>query len=200
MRKDMLPGLPTAATILDTPLEAQDVPAIALDAPGLPVPLPTSPDEAEVFFRPTEHQIKMKARFWQRWQPDFTETDASKVTLAKAVALTGTETMRRWWTQPGFRHWFLNPLVVQESMAVLLHLAMDALKDMLQNTDPKAQSARLGAAKEVRDMAEKMVGSPTALKDKQAEALQAMTREELEKLIVRQTGLKLVNPPEEPQK
>lgn len=191
MRKDMLPTLTPVPSGVDTSPEGSNGLPTALDSRPAAESLPSPSDEQEVLFRPTEHQLKMKARFWHRWSPTFAETDPSKVTLARAVAITGSETMRRWWIQPGFRGWFLNAQVHQEKLSYLLHLSLAAMEDMLLNVDPKAQGARMAAVKMVMDLSEKLAGISTGPKDKQTEALQAMSREELEKLIISSTGLKL---------
>ena len=74
--------------------------------------------------------------------------------------------------------------MVDERLDYLLHLALASAEDVLLNTDPKAQSARVQMVKIVAEMAGKLKGGTAAspnqnANDKKKKAIEAMGKEEL---------------------
>jgi uncharacterized protein (DUF924 family) len=112
--------------------------------------------------------------------------DARSITLAAAQQLTQSAALATWWQKPGFKDWFLSSTVVDERLDYLLHLALASAEDILMNTDPKAQSARVQMVKIVAEMAGKLKGGGASAgagsanaTDKKKKAIEAMGKEEL---------------------
>jgi hypothetical protein len=109
---------------------------------------------ADLLFKPTPRERNWKARLWVRLA-DNPMLDASMVTADDAVDLCGSTDVRRQWSKPGFREWLLNQDEHRERLEYLFGLALDAAEDILLNTDPKAQSARVNVIKVLSELAGK---------------------------------------------
>lgn len=183
LRKSVLPAL-------SSPLSNQE----KTDDPGLH-PSPEAPllvstgagvaEVSDVVFHPTEAQARVRAKFWSR-MADNPLVDARSITLAAAQQLTQSAALATWWQKPGFKDWFLSSTVVDERLDYLLHLALASAEDILMNTDPKAQSARVQMVKIVAEMAGKLkgggAGSGAASQnatEKKKKAIEAMGKDEL---------------------
>lgn len=136
-------------------------------------------------FHPTEAQSRIRARFWAR-MADNPLLDPRAVTLSQAQQMTQSAALGTWWKKPGFQDWFLSSTVVDERLDYLLHLALASAEDVLLNTDPKAQSARVQMVKIVAEMAGKLKGGTSGssaasinASDKKKKAIEAMGKEEL---------------------
>lgn len=136
-------------------------------------------------FQPTEAQARIRARFWAR-MADSPLLDPRSITLSQAQQMTQSAALATWWKKPGFQDWFLSSTVVDERLDYLLHLALASAEDVLLNTDPKAQSARVQMVKIVAEMAGKLKGSGASTgagsgnaADKKKKAIEAMGKEEL---------------------
>jgi len=134
-------------------------------------------------FHPTEAQARIRARFWAR-MADNPLVDARSITLAQAQQMTQSAALATWWRKTGFQEWFLSSTVVDERLDYLLHLALASAEDVLLNTDPKAQSARVQMVKIVAEMAGKLKGGTASspnqnANDKKKKAIEAMGKEEL---------------------
>lgn len=133
--------------------------------------------------RPTEAMAQVKARYWAQLSERPLVANAQH-TLALVKQLTQSASVESWWRKPGFREWFLNERAVEEKLEWLSHIALAALEDILLNTDPKVQSARLNAAKLVADMTGRSKRSAEDDPEtKKKRAIDAMSREELTKLL-----------------
>lgn len=141
----------------------------------------TNTDLATVF-RPTEAQSRIRAKFWAR-MADNPLLDPKTITLSAAQQMTQSAALANWWGRPGFKDWFLSATVVDERLDYLLHLALASAEDILLNTDPKAQSARVQMVKIVAEMTGKLkaAGSSNAASaaDKKKKAIESMGKEEL---------------------
>jgi len=136
-------------------------------------------------FQPTEAQARIRARFWAR-MADSPLLDPKSITLSQAQQMTQSAALATWWKKPGFQDWFLSSTIVDERLDYLLHLALASAEDVLLNTDPKAQSARVQMVKIVAEMAGKLKGSGAGAgagsanaADKKKKAIEAMGKEEL---------------------
>jgi len=129
-----------------------------------------------LFFVPTDIQRRVKAAFWAK-QADMPFMDASQITLKFVIAQTGTAKLKDWWDKPGFKQWFLNQEEARQKLEYLYNLALDTLQEMLINTDPKAQSARVKAVQLIAELANKVPKKDMV--DVADRAIQAMDRQAL---------------------
>lgn len=152
--------------------------------------------EAEPFFEPSMGQRRAKANFWTAWQDDPT-LDPELMTADTAARLSGNRTVRRWWTEPGFKAWFMNKDEQRQRLEYLFELSMDAAEDILTNSDPKAQGARVQLIKHMSELANKMPSKSNSLGaglDGMVKAILSMGEVELKALLQKQgttTGVSL---------
>lgn len=186
LRKSVLPAF--NPPVSDS-TEAEETPGLAPSPDAVP-PVPAQGHsegsaEGSLIFRPTEAQSRVRARFWARIA-DNPLLDPKSLTLAQAQQMTQSAALATWWKRPGFQDWFLSATVVDERLDYLLHLALASAEDILLNTDPKAQSARVQMVKIVAEMAGKLKGGQDqkqAAAEKKKKAIEAMGQEELVKFL-----------------
>jgi hypothetical protein len=108
-----------------------------------------------VNFRPSEAQRKLKARFWyiHNESPFASNAEISQAYVAKT---TRNPAVNGWWKTPGFSGWLLNETEFEEKIQYLNSLALDALEEIVCNTDPKAQGPRVNAIKVLLEVGNKM--------------------------------------------
>ena len=107
--------------------------------------------EAAKFFKPTPDQRETKAMFWVAWN-DGPVRSSDKISAVAVVDLTGVAAVEKWWSEEGFREWFLNPRSFDQKAEYLAHIAQDIIAEVMMTAD-KA-SDRLKAA----EMAIKIAG------------------------------------------
>ena len=89
-----------------------------------------------ILFEPTATQSKIKAKFWSRYHPGpFDSPSDGKITLATALEVTGSTSLRKYWSQPGFREWFLNRDEEREKLKYLFNKALDSAEKILDNPE-----------------------------------------------------------------
>lgn len=140
-----------------------------------------------ITFVPTDIQRKVKAMFWAK-QADLPFIDTAMITLNYVIKQTGTAKVKDWWEKPGFKQWFLNQDETRQRLEYLYGLALDALQEMLINTDPKAQSARVKAVQLIAELANKVPKKND--NDFIDKAIQAMDRQALLSYLEKQ-GIKV---------
>jgi hypothetical protein len=183
LRKSVLPALSASSSNQ----EGTDAPGLH-PSPEAPLLVSTGSGVAEVsdvVFHPTEAQSRVRAKFWSR-MADNPLVDAKSITLAAAQQMTNSAALATWWQKPNFKDWFLSATVVDERLDYLLHLALASAEDILLNTDPKAQSARVQMVKIVAEMAGKLKGGGAGAgaasanaNEKKKKAIEAMGKDEL---------------------
>jgi hypothetical protein len=158
----------------------------------------------DVIFRPTlETQRMAKARFWAMVAEN-PMLDPASMGIDQIRGMLQSEAVGKWWNLPGFQAWFLNRDFLRYKLESLFEEGLDALQEVLQNRDPKAQSARVNAIKMVGELAAKFpsrqaasAGASSALE----KAIGAMDRVQLEAYLQKNgASLKLTasgenNPP-----
>jgi hypothetical protein len=107
-------------------------------------------------FSPSADQRKIKARFWTLMQSAPFGTRPEKMGPEEIIRKVRAPALANWWKVPGFKDWFLNHTEHQERLEYLFDLALNAAEDILCNTDPKAQSARVNMVKTIAELARKM--------------------------------------------
>lgn len=187
LRKSVLPAFASS----NGTSEGQDTPGPSPSPEATPsVPVQTGgAGSAEVPFHPTEAQSRIRAKFWAR-VADNPLLDVQSISLAQAQQLTQSAALATWWNKSGFREWFLSATVVDERLDYLLHLALASAEDILLNTDPKAQSARVQMVKIVAEMAGRLKGAgpsssagAASATDKKKKAIEALGKEDLVKFL-----------------
>lgn len=136
---------------------------------------------AEVIFQPTEPQRKLKAQLLAKLA-DNPLYDLASLTLAQVQEITGSTTIQKWWSVPGFSDWLLDRDENRAKLEYLFSLALEAAEQILMNTDPKAQGSRVAMIKTLAELAGKMPGKQvreSAEKEKDIKSVQAMDKTQL---------------------
>ncbi len=108
---------------------------------------------SKAIYTPTPRQRQVKARFWVRYVPSPLAT-LDSLSAATVQRITGTAGIKEWWSEPGFREWFLNREEAREKLEYLFMKALDAAEDILD--DPNAQaSAKVNMIKVLGELANK---------------------------------------------
>jgi hypothetical protein len=163
---------------------------------SLLAPLPDNPTSLQTLleestYAPSEAQRLCKIRFLSRLK-DNPLLDPSSLTLEDAVQLSGSTTLKNWWGKPGFKAWFLNLDEYRERVELAFATALDAIQDILMNTEPKAQSARVNLIKTIIELAGRM---PNKNKEKYADdEISKMTPQQLQEYIHRNRKVIEVQP------
>jgi hypothetical protein len=125
---------------------------------------------------PSVNDKKVKARFWTRYRDNPTY-DTNSITVSEVQQVIGQDAgIARKWSLPEYREWFLNQGEHRERLEYLFDLALNAAEDILLNTDPKAQSARVNMVKAIADLAGKSARDQGQYKD---QAIGKMDKEQL---------------------
>jgi hypothetical protein len=146
---------------------------------------------SDLTYVPNGEQRKVKESFWVRFNEAPT-CDAQDITMAEVQRLVGDSRLARWWPQPGFKEWFRNQEEFRERAAVLAHIALDTIQNLLINEDT-SPGARVQAAKLALEIARKMP-------QKQAEtkylddSINKMDKKQLEQYLSRNVHLLPVSP------
>ena len=134
----------------------------------------------EFIFRPTAKQRLAKARLLTALQAQplikIEELPRRKVEQIVGINLSKD------WSKEGFQAWLFNRSEYEEKLEVLFSLALDAAEQILQNGDPKAQSARVQMVKIIAELANK---TPNKWKqqDPIKDAIDGMSKDEIEDLL-----------------
>lgn len=190
LRKSVLPAISAPGVLSPEPespgLNPSPEASSAVPVQASGVGIAEGGSNIDVAFHPTEAQSKVRAKFWAR-VADNPLLDVRNVSLAQAQQMTNSAALRGWWEKPGFKDWFLSATVVDERLDYLLHLALASAEDILLNTDPKAQSARVQMVKIVAEMAGRLKQGAqdpkAAAAEKKKKAIEAMGQEELVKFL-----------------
>lgn len=137
-------------------------------------------------FRPLPSQRQAKTRYWalvseQALLEDLDSHDPYE--LARALQCPP---LPAWLENPQFKVWFGNKHEHLQRIEYLFDLALDAAEQILQNEDPRAQSARVAMIKTLADLANKRKSEKIA--DVQ---INQMTEEQLRSYIEKQAPLLL---------
>lgn len=109
---------------------------------------------ADLDFKPSMRDREAKSKFWTRLVDDpFGDVEAYG-TRDAAERLTGMKLSS--WDKPGYKDWFFNKEEHKHRIEYLFHLALDAAEEVLLNSDPKAQGARVQLIKALSELAGKM--------------------------------------------
>lgn len=141
----------------------------------------------EFMYRPKQKHRLAKARLMTAIQSQ-PLLRLDELSCGKVEQIVGMN-LRNEWRQPGFQEWLLNRNEYEEKLEMLFSLALDAAENILQNADPKAQSARVQMIKVVAELANKMPDR-WSKKDPIKDTLDSMGKDEIEDLLSKH-GLQL---------
>lgn len=107
-----------------------------------------------VMFRPTPAQQEAKARFWAIMNEGLQLKDPLSYSPTDVALLLNTPLVTRWFTDKGFKDFFFNKFEGEQKLEVLWVKALDAMSEILDTSDPKAQGARVSVIRLLAEMRE----------------------------------------------
>lgn len=140
---------------------------------------------AAIHFSPTPAQIRVKETFWSSTRGDKAEVPTAHVDAQAAILRSSNERVARWWGQPGFLDWFLEPDYEQLQAKSTAQLAMNEITAILMEVEMKPE-VKVSAAKVAREYYDRLV--PKKVEKMADSAVQEMTPEELKEFIRRNTA------------
>lgn len=155
----------------------------------------------EALYSPSEKEKQLKAAYWSRVE-ETPLSDPAEASYQDIRAVLQTDSLQKCWGQPGFKEWFFNTSEHRERLEYLFGKALDAAEEILGNTDPKAQSARVNVIKAISELANKLPHKgpdPSKAKaDRLLGAIGTMDKAEL-KLLLQKNGINLSISAEKPE-
>ena len=106
-------------------------------------------------FRPNPAQRQAKTRYWALVSEQAIADDVDNLDPYELGKTLQCSSLPTWWEHNAFRTWFSNRHEHLQRIEYLFDLALDAAEQILQNEDPKAQSARVTMIKVLADLANK---------------------------------------------
>jgi hypothetical protein len=141
--------------------------------------------EKAVNFQPTKAQIKAKLKFADHLKKN-PLLDKSSLGVPQIQKIVGTPNFQKWTEQPGFLEWFEDQLEIKNQIGYLFTLALRAAENILLNEDPKAQGARVSLIKTISDLVTKQAELQKAEDENTTQAINQMSRKELEEFLQKQ--------------
>lgn len=143
----------------------------------------------ELSFKPLPRDRELKAKFWVRVNSDPLASSDLAQTKANAERLVQAKLPN--WALSGFQDWFFNKDEARQKISYSVMLALDALNDVLLNTDPKAQGARVQAIKVAMELGGMTAKSSTNIQvnTQIGNQIQSMDKQQLEAYIQKTSGL-----------
>lgn len=105
-----------------------------------------------VMFRPTPAQKEAKARFWSVMEESLQMKEPTAYKPVEIANMLGLPLVSRWFTEKGFADYFFNKFEGEQRLAVLWDKALDAMAEILDTSDPKAQGARVSVIRLLAEM------------------------------------------------
>lgn len=147
-----------------------------------------------VMFRPTPAQKEAKARFWSVMQESLQMKEPTAYKPVEIASMLGLPLVSRWFTEKGFSDFFFNKFEGEQRLAVLWDKALDAMAEILDTSDPKAQGARVSVIRLLAEM--RQAKNQPKMLDRN---IQEMNLDQLNAFIEKQT-LKVLPPNSEENK
>lgn len=101
-------------------------------------------------YRPTAEEMAWKAKFWETSPSLSIELNGNDF-----ARIVGVQKIKQSCAKPGFNDWFLNRDDYKWRIQYLFMRSVAALEEIIENNDPKAQSARVNAVKLLVELAGK---------------------------------------------
>ncbi len=110
-------------------------------------------------FSPTAAQRRCKASFWSRYVPVPVTSSSSlpqaEIGLSQAQEITGSAGLKKWWSEVGFRAWFLNREEAREQMDYLFDRSLEVAEELL-NSDTAKPGEKVALIKFIAELSGKM--------------------------------------------
>lgn len=104
-----------------------------------------------LMFSPSEAQSRAKSRFWSRYQSGPLAPSADDISALQAAQIIGSSAVESWWTDKGFRDWFLNKDEEREKIKHLFNKSLNELDGIV--SDPAVSPAvKVNAIKLLADL------------------------------------------------
>ena len=139
----------------------------------------------ETLFRPSSEMMQWKAQYWMT----ALTIDNATPEVSDVIRFCGSPKIREHWPRADFREWFLNKETYKARLEYLFDKATYAMEEILDNTDPKAQSARVNVIKHISELASKMP-KPLAQGDDITKSITGMDKAQLD-LFLEKNGVQL---------
>lgn len=145
----------------------------------------------ELIYQPTDQDKRLKAQFWLK-AADNPFITPDSITIDDVRNILNREISGSTWARPGFKEWFVNKDESRQRLEYLFNLALDAAEQIIMNTDPKAQSARVNMIKVIADLGGKnpRIAGPSAGQSAIAGAIAGMDKAQLD-LFLQKNGVNL---------
>ena len=91
-------------------------------------------------FEPAVSDEKLKARFWEKFHGRASMVDPSSLTASEIAKVTGSTTISKKWSKPGFKEWFLNQDEERQKIRFLFNKGLSVAEDMLLNPETNANA------------------------------------------------------------
>jgi hypothetical protein len=138
----------------------------------------------ESLYKPTDQDRRLKIEF-QLLTEGNAMLDVRNLPIGEAERILKKKLPNK--DKPGFAAWFLNKDENRQRIEYLWQLSLAAAEDILLNTDPKAQSARVNLIKAMADIAGKLPGRQSSGGDlspqKLFKGIENMDKAQLELLL-----------------
>lgn len=151
----------------------------------------------KTIFEPSQMMRKIKARFWSRFQPG-PFNDKENISAADIMETTKSAKIKEWWSEPGFRNWFMNRQEEKETLNYLFNKSLSTLERILDNPEANA-NAQINAIKILAEMNGFLVKGGNQQPKFADEQLNQMSAKELETMLEKQAldyikskGLKII--------
>jgi len=138
-----------------------------------------------LIFTPSTKQRKLKSRLWVRLNEN-PVTDLTNVGRDYVESIVG-ESLKKWWSEPGFTDWLFNKMEQRERLEYLFELALDAAEEILTSDDPRSNSAKVAMVGKIAELAAKTPSKSDGEKFKD-EFIQQMNRAQIEEFIKKNTA------------
>ena len=137
---------------------------------------------ADILWRPTEAQVRVKSKFWSKWavSPMLHGKEPSKDLIRQ---LTSSVKVDEWWERPGFKEWFLNSTSNDDRLQWLVHLALNAAQDLLLSDDSRNSTARAAMIRLVLDLATRGSTGPAGTKQAAKSPIDSVAELSKEQLV-----------------
>ncbi len=106
-------------------------------------------------YSPTPSQKRCKASFWSRYTPGPSTPLPENISLVFAQELTNSPGLKKWWSEAGFRSWFLNREEAREQVEYLFDRSLEVAEDIL-SSDTAKPGDKVALIKFLAELAGKM--------------------------------------------
>jgi hypothetical protein len=130
---------------------------------------------------PSPPQRQAKSRFWARYDSTLLG-EPETLSLADIARVVKDNRLDKWWSEAGFKEWFLNRDEAKERLDYIWNLGLDSIEAIFMNPESN-DNAKVNAFKQISSLAGKEPSKNTEFTDAD---IQRMDKEKLKAYIERQ--------------